>query len=146
MKNKQYSNLHLVLVAFLFIGCATDTGNVSTDRRGRVTNAILKELGNAVGSVLESSLKNVATDAISGQKVDMAQALTQGLYANMGTIISAEGIGNIMNAWSGNELKPVAAIAVDKVNDLVKQTGPLTPVESRVIMSTIASAVAEKIK
>lgn len=128
------------------MGCATDSGDANKDRAGRVTNAALSIIGKAVADTLVSTITNAATGERDGEKVDLAHSAVQGLYVNLGASLNSNNIAKVINAWSGNELTPVAEVAKDKVAEVEGKVGTLTPSESRSIVGTIASAIAAKIK
>lgn len=138
--------LFTIVILLALAGCATDSGDANKDRAGRVTNAALSIIGQAVATTLVSTITNASTGERDGDKVNHAHSAVQGLYANLGASVNSNNIAKIINAWSGNELTPVAEVAKVKVAEVEANVGPLTAPESRSIVGTIASAMAAKIK
>lgn len=132
-------SLILVIVAAIsLIGCATDTGDAAKDRRGRVTNAVLESIASAVGKVAISTLTNAATQQMSGGKVDLASAASQGLWTNATSIVDSNTVAKIVNAWSDDSIKPVAAIAAQKFAEV----NPQTPAEKVAVVNAIATGIS----
>lgn len=131
---------YLVLIIVLLVtGCATNTGDETKDRRGRVTNAVLENIAKAVGQVALSTLTNAATQQLNGNKVDLAQAASEGLWKNAGTIVDSNSLTNVINAWSGGAIKPVAAVAAQKF----EEAKPVTPAEKAAVVNTIAASISK---
>lgn len=125
-----WASFKLLVLAGLLSGCATDSGNVSADRRGRITNAVLEETFN---SVLSFGLNRGAV-YISGQNgQDAAQAAFQAAQAG---ILSSGGIQHIVAAAAGPVVAQKAAASFAIAN-------PQTPVDAVLVSNTIGAALQQ---
>lgn len=134
-----FAIIAIIAITALLSSCATDTGDVTKDRRDRVTNAILSAVGKAVASAAVSTLTNAATQQMNGSKVDLAQAASQGLWTNVGSIANSDSLEKVINAWSGGAIKPIAAVAAQKFNE----AHPVTPEDKKQVVATIANAITK---
>lgn len=123
----------------LLPSCATDTGNVSKDRAGRVTNAVLESGAQFVGRVALATLQNAAQGAFDGGKVDLAHSAAEGLWAQAPSIVSSADVQRVVNAWSGNQLDTVAAAAAAAY----RQANPQTPAERAKVVDALAGSVSQ---
>jgi hypothetical protein len=127
----------LSLVLFGLPGCATNTGNPSKDRAGRVTNATLSALGDAVAGFAGNTLVAMASQELSSGGIDMASAASAGLYASAPSVVNSKDIENIINAWSGNTLPTIATKAAQKF----AVARPITPADKIAVTNAIAAAL-----
>lgn len=108
----------LAIAALLFSSCATNTGNPSKDRAGRVTNAALTIAGKALASSLWQS---IATGN-EGQKLDLAQSASEGLWRAGAEVVTSDNLKTLVNAWSGGKIPAVATTAATQFAKLNPQT------------------------
>lgn len=99
--------LLLACCALALAGCATNTGDASADRRGRVTNAIGKEVFNAVLSFGLGQGRAYMT----GQNGQDAAA---GAFEAAVSVVSSDSLKRIVDAYAGPEVAAVAAAQFDK--------------------------------
>lgn len=121
--------LSLVLSAALLFSpsCATDTGNPSKDRAGRVTNAVLK---NVFIAALNFGMSE-GQSYIEGQNgQDAAHAAF--LAADRG-LISSTTLNDIVTAYAGPQVGAVAAQQFAAAN-------PKTPADAKAVANTIGAA------
>lgn len=136
--------LHLNLFLFLALlcllsSCATTTGDASKDARGRATNAALAEAAKVLGRVAVNSLTTVAKQEMSGGTADYGHAVSQGLWAEAGSIVNSHAIANVVEAYSGKKLPDTANKAAD-----VFRTSTAPPTAKANAIATVISAVASK--
>lgn len=89
--------LAFALALAALFGCATDTGNPTRDRFGRVANATVEEVGTAALKIASSALLKQAQTGFSS---DWGWSLQQGLFENLPSIVSAETFAKIAKAWN----------------------------------------------
>ena len=131
--------LALLGAVVLLQACATTTGDAAKDARGRATNAALLEAGKVLGRVAVSSLMNVAQQEMSGGRADYGHAVSQGLWANAGTIIDSHAIANVVEAYSGKKLPDTANEAADAFRESLA-----SPKEKSEAIAAVISAAATK--
>jgi len=119
----------LLLCAALLTGCATTTGNVSTDARGRVTNAVAKEVFNAVLSFA----MNEGVSYMTGQNGQDAAA---GAFQAATGLVSSASIGRIVDAYAGPQVGIVAQQQFAAAN-------PQTPADKALIANVIGAALQQ---
>lgn len=119
----------LTLVCLIF-GCATDSGDAAKDRRGRVTNAVLKTIFVAALNFGVSEGQSYL-EGQNGQ--DAAHAAF--LAADKG-LISSSTINDLVTAYAGPQVGQVAAQQFTAAN-------PQTPAESKAVANTIGAAFQE---
>lgn len=110
-------------------GCATDTGNPSADRRGRVTNAIGQEVFNAV---LRFGL-NQGSALLTGQN---GQDAAKGAFQAAAGLVSSDSVRRVIAAYAGPEVAAVAQAAYDKA-------APASQPERAYIVNTIGAALQQ---
>lgn len=122
---------HLIPAALasllLLCSCATDTGDASVDRRGRVTNAIGKELFNVV---LNFGLTQ-GRDLLTGQNGQDAAA---GAFEAAKGLVTSDSISRVMTAYAGPQIAAVAQAQFDKA-------APVTPKERSFTANVIGAAL-----
>ena len=127
----------ILIPAIWLAGCATDTGNPSKDRAGRVTNAILTDVAKSVGKAAFDEL--TAQGDNSGPGHSAAQGLwVDGLTKASVILISSGTLSDIINAWSGSDM-PSTASAAAKAFTLA---APVTVADQQAVISTIATAIS----
>jgi hypothetical protein len=109
-------------------GCATDTGNASKDRAGRVTNAIGEELFN---SILAFGLGEGRAYLTGQNGQDAAAAAFQAASSG---ILSTGGIQRIVSAYAGPEVANVVA-------EKFAAVAPATPAQAAITSNIIGSAL-----
>jgi len=118
----------VLTVALLFApACATDTGNPSKDRAGRVTNAALKDIFLAALSFGASEGQSYL-EGKNGQDAASAAFIAAGKG-----LISSGTFNDIVTAYAGPEVGQVAAAQFAKAN-------PQTPADSAKVANTIGAA------
>lgn len=119
---------------FLLASCSTTgTGTGST-----VTSAVLNEIRRDVTAVALATLRDAATKSMNGEKVDLGQAATAGLYAQGFAILTSDKLERLINAWSGDKIEPVAVIAAQKFDE----AAPRTAGERQAVVTAIAEGIA----
>lgn len=117
----------LTISTLAFTSCATDTGDAAKDRRGRVTNAVLKE-------VFTAALSFGAAEGrayLSGQNGQDAAA---GAFEAAGqSFLSSSTFDHIVAAYAGPQVAKVAAQQFAKAN-------PQTPGDRAMVANTIGAA------
>lgn len=113
------------ILAALLSGCATNTGDASVDRRGRVTNAVAKEVFNAV---LHFGL-NEGRSLMAGQNGQDAAAAA---FDAATGIVSSDSLQRVLEAYAGPQVAVVAAEQFDKAD-------PKTPAEKSFIANVIGA-------
>jgi hypothetical protein len=130
------SKLPLILALFIpayFLGCATNTGDATKDRNGRVTNAILQVAGRDAVNIALTAIANQAATGFTG---DWASSAEQGLWSNMGNIVNSSDCKKVLDAWSPNT--PVTNIQLAGVID---STAPTTIGQIQTTVATIATSI-----
>ena len=136
------SALVLLFVMLLIPGCATNTGNAKRDRAGRVTNAVLADVGDAVVSYATATLVQMVEQSADGKSIDMASAASQGLYTSAPGINVADDVSRVIDAWSGHTLPGVSAQAAQSF----ALADPQTPSDKAAIVNTIAASLSQAAK
>lgn len=111
-----------------FAGCATDTGDIAKDARGRATNAALLRVKDYALQVALTSLGEMAAEKFNGEKVDFAHSIAEGLWRNSGSIANVDTLRSVVKAYGGEEMEALA--------------GPL----GRVFTAANAASAADRVK
>lgn len=133
--------LALAVTVALYLGaCATDTGNPSKDRAGRVTNAVLTNLAKDVGKLAVGALASAVTTAASGDTNarDLEHSAATGVWKNVGTVDVASDVSNIVSAWNGGTAPAVATAAAQ----VFTAADPQTPAQKAAVMNVIAGTIS----
>lgn len=100
-----------LLLALVFTGCATNSGDAKKDARGRATNQALTEAGNVLGKMAVQALFSVAQQEAGGKGVDFQQAAASGLWMNVDAAQTGASIARIVDAYSGGKMTQTAVAA-----------------------------------
>lgn len=125
-----------VLLAVLLVGelagCATNTGNASKDRAGRVTNEVLLTAGRVIGSGAVSAISDGVQQAVGGKHWDWSASASHGLWTASTSLATSDELRRLVDAFSG----PQAAAIKDAIEV------PLAFAESPQEVRAIAAATA----
>jgi len=130
------SKLPLILAFFIpafFLGCATNTGNDTKDRNGRVTNTILQIAGRDAVNIALTALANEAETGFSG---DWASSAEKGLWSNMGNIINSSDCKKVLDAWS-----PHTPVTNQQLAGVIDSAAPTTVAQIQTTVATIATSI-----
>lgn len=127
--------------ALALMGCATNTGDAGRDARGRATNQALREAGGVLGRVAVSTLFNVASQELGGNRADFGSAAASGLWSQVNAADSGAAVKRIVDAYSGGRA-PKTALAAKNAFDAVAQDerAPDTVNALATVLSTAAGA------
>ncbi len=119
--------------------CATDTGDPAKDRRGRVTNAVLQEVGTAAFRIaLDSLTQDADSRHVAGEKTNFAHSAAAGLWKESANIVNSGSLVRVVNAWGGHELPTVAAGLAREY----ARVAPQTPAERAAVIDRMASGLS----
>lgn len=128
-----------LLATLLFPACSTSTGNAKKDRASRVTNAVLESAAGLAERVAVDTLVNSAGAALNGDKIDLAHAAAQGLWQEAPSVVNAADVQKIVNAWTGDDMKVVAAATAAAY----RQADPQTPADKTIVVNRLAQALSD---
>lgn len=121
---------------FLLMGCATDTGNEKTDKRGRITNAVLEELFSAATKIAISS----AASAVDGYALQHGATALFTQAEAPASIDGGAAIAHVIAAAAGPAARtPVA----NPLGTLYAKASPQTPADKKLVINTIAAGLQQ---
>lgn len=132
------SALPLVLLAFTVFTVFAALGCAGTDRRGRVTNAVLGEVARFAGRVALASFTDAAAARGRGESIDLAHSAAAGLWTQAPTIIDAASLSRITDAWSGGAL----AGAGEQLGAEFTKIAPATFAERMAVVGAMAQGIS----
>lgn len=118
------------LLFLLLQGCATMSGDPAADRRGRITNALGREVFSAV---LQVGL-GLGTNALAGRN---GQDAAQAVFESAGRIDGGAALERVLLAAAGPKVAPLADAAAAEL----ERANPQTAAERRLIVNTIGAAI-----
>jgi len=110
-RHRRFRNIPHLLATLALASCATDTPDPLANRRGRVTNAILTQVGSAVFKVALNSFTASLSDRQNDRQIDRGHAIANGLWAEAPTLISASSIAAVVDAYSDDHAPKIATAA-----------------------------------
>lgn len=120
----------LLAVALLLSACATNTGNVSADTRGRVTNAVLKDVFNTV----VSAGIQYGVSSLTGQN---GQDAAEAAFLSAGQANGVSAFRDIEAAYAGPQIKPVVDVALDAI----AKANPQSAADRVLVLNTVGAAI-----
>jgi hypothetical protein len=121
------------LAAMLYL-----TACASTTRRGRVTNAVAITAAKFAGKVVISSVANLANERAQGLQLDYAHAASEALWANMDTIITADDVSRVVEAWTAPAPRDLAVPLAAQFAALA----PSSPPERSAVVDAMAKGIS----
>lgn len=119
-----------ILALCLLSGCATNTGDAAKDQRGRVTNAVLAEVFNAVVRAGVSA----GGSALAGRN---GQDAAHAAFIAAAQINGTEVLDRILVAYAGPQVQPVADAAMAQI----AKVNPRTASDKVAVLNTIGAAI-----
>jgi len=110
-RHRRFRNIPHLLATLALASCATDGPDPSANRRGRVTNAVLAQVGSAVFKVALNSFTASLSDRQNDRQIDRGHAIASGLWAEAPTLISADSIAAIVDAYSDDHAPKISTAA-----------------------------------
>jgi len=110
-RHRRFRNIPHLLATLALASCATDTPDPIANRRGRVTNAILTKIGSAVFKVALNSFTASLSARQNDRQIDLGHSIATGLWAEAPTIISADSIAAVVDAYSDDHAPKIATAA-----------------------------------
>jgi len=110
-RHRRFQNIPHLLACLALASCAIDTPDPAANRRGRVTNAILTQIGSAVFKVALNSFTASLSARQNDRQIDLGHSIATGLWAEAPTIISASSIAAIVDAYSDDHAPKIATAA-----------------------------------
>lgn len=110
-RHPRFRNIPHLLATLALASCATDTPDPIANRRGRVTNAILTQVGTTVFKVALASFTQSLSARQNDRQIDRGHAIASGLWAEAPTLISASSIASVVDAYSDDHAPKIATAA-----------------------------------
>ena len=110
-RHPRFRSIPHLLATFALASCATDTPDANANRRGRVTNAVLAQVGSAVFKVALASFTESLSARRNDRQIDLGHSNATGLWAEAPTIISASSIAAVVDAYSDDHAPKIATAA-----------------------------------
>jgi len=110
-RHRRFRNIPHLLATLALASCAIDTPDPAANRRGRVTNAVLAQVGSAVFKVALNSFTASLSARQNDRQIDRGHAIASGLWAEAPTLISASSISAIVDAYSDDHAPKIATAA-----------------------------------
>ena len=110
-RHPRFRSIPHLLACLALASCATDTPDANANRRGRVTNAVLAQVGSAVFKVALASFTESLSARRNDRQIDLGHSIATGLWAEAPTIISASSIAAVVDAYSDDHAPKLATAA-----------------------------------
>lgn len=110
-RHPRFRSIPHLLATLALASCATDTPDPAANRRGRVTNAVLAQVGSAVFKVALNSFTESLSARRNDRQIDLGHSIANGLWAEAPTIISASSIAAVVGAYSDDHAPKIATAA-----------------------------------
>ena len=110
-RHPRFRSIPHLLATLALASCATDTPDANANRRGRVTNAVLAQVGSAVFKVALASFTESLSARRNDRQIDLGHSIATGLWAEAPTIISASSIAAVVDAYSDDHAPKIATAA-----------------------------------
>jgi len=110
-RHRRFRNIPHLLATLALASCATDTPDPAANRRARVTNTVLAQVGSAVFKVALNSFTASLSARQNDRQIDRGHAIATGLWAEAPTLISASSIAAIVDAYSDDHAPKIATAA-----------------------------------
>ena len=110
-RHRRFRNIPHLLATLALASCATDTPDPIANRRGRVTNAILTQVGTTVFKVALASFTQSLSARQNDRQIDLGHSIAHGLWTEAPTIISSASIAYIVDAYSDDHAPKIATAA-----------------------------------
>jgi len=137
-RHRRFQNIPHLLATLALASCATDTPDPAANRRGRVTNVILTQVGSAVFKVALNSFTASLSDRQNDRQIDRGHAIATGLWAEAPTLISASSIAAIVDAYSDDHAPKIATAAAAAF-----ASAPTANTRDKIaVINTIADAIS----
>ncbi len=127
------SRILFLAIAALLTGCA------GTTRTGRVTNAVLLHVGRLGGRVAISTAAEIAKQKAAGLDLDFAHAASQGLWINMGDIVTAGDVRRVVTAYTGGEAPTLGPALAKEFHE----AAPGSTAERQAVVASMAQAISD---
>jgi hypothetical protein len=133
-RHRRFRNIPHLLATLALASCATDGPDPIANRRGRVTNAILTQVGTTVFKVALASFTACQND----RQIDRGHAIASGLWTEAPTLISASSIAAIVDAYSDDHAPKIATAAAAAF-----ASAPTANTRDKIaVINTIADAIS----
>lgn len=110
-RHPRFRNIPHLLACVALTSCATDTPDATANRHGRVTNAVLTQVGSAVFRVALASFTQSLSARQNDRQIDLGHSIATGLWAEAPTILSADSIAAVIDAYSDAHAPKIATAA-----------------------------------
>ena len=110
-RHPRFRSIPHLLATVALASCATDTPDPAANRRGRVTNAVLAQVGSAVFKVALNSFTASLSARQNDRQIDLGHSIATGLWAEAPTLLSASSIAAVIDAYSDDRSPAIATAA-----------------------------------
>ena len=137
-RHRRFRSIPHLLATLALASCATDTPDASANRRARVTNAILSQVGSAVFKVALASFTQSLSARQNDRQIDLGHSIANGLWTEAPTIISASSIAAVVDAYSSDHAPAIATAAAAAF-----ASAPTANTRDKIaVINTIADAIS----
>jgi hypothetical protein len=110
-RRRRFRNIPHLLATVALASCATDGPDPSANRRARVTNAVLAQVGSAVFKVALATFTESLSARRNDRQIALGHAIASGLWTEAPTLISSTSIASIVDAYSDDRAPALATAA-----------------------------------
>ena len=137
-RHPRFRSIPHLLATLALASCATDGPDPAANRRGRVTNAVLAQVGSAVFKVALASFTESLSARRNDHQIDLGHSIATGLWAEAPTLLSASSIAAVIDAYSDDRSPAIATAAAAAFASVPSS---LTR-DKIVVVNTIAAAIS----
>jgi hypothetical protein len=137
-QHRRFRSIPHLLATLALASCATDGPDPSANRRGRVTNAVLAQVGSAVFKVALNSFTASVSARQKDRQIDLGHAIASGLWTEAPTLISSASVHAIVDAYAGHHSPALATAAA---NAFATAAAPSTR-DKIAVINQIADAIS----
>ena len=110
-RHPRFRSIPHLLATLALASCATDGPDPAANRRGRVTNAVLAQVGSAVFKVALNSFTQSLSARQNDRQIDLGHSIATGLWAEAPTLLSSSSIAAVVDAYSDDHAPKIATAA-----------------------------------
>jgi hypothetical protein len=135
---RRFRSIPHLLACLALASCATDGPDPSANRRGRVTNAVLAQVGSTVFKVALNSFTASLSARQNDRQIDLGHSIATGLWAEAPSLVSSASVHAIVDAYAGHHSPALATAAA---NAFSTAAAPSTR-EKIAVINQIADAIS----
>jgi hypothetical protein len=137
-RHRRFRSIPHLLATLALASCATDGPNPAANRRARVTNAVLAQVGSAVFKVALASFTESLSARRNDRQIDLGHAIASGLWTEAPTLISSASIAAVVDAYSKDRAPALATAAATAF-----ASAPTANTRDKIaVINTIADAIS----